>query len=127
MFGVRREMLCVTDVTLGEISGRRLSVNVPKMRAYVNRWTSQAIEADFTYFGTTGNEARLGSGEMRRQFGEYGLVNFISSANSFSGLSNAFTRCSGVKFPGPTRPSNSVRQSYLCLAAMIGSYLRKSA
>jgi hypothetical protein len=66
---VDHEMLCVTEGTLGEISGQRLTVTVPKMRAYVNRRTSQAIEAHFTYLGPTGNETRLGSGEMRRQFG----------------------------------------------------------
>ncbi|HEY1481480.1 MAG TPA: hypothetical protein VGF19_02045, partial [Candidatus Acidoferrum sp.] len=31
--------------------------------------TSQDVEARFTYLGSTGNEARLGSGELRRQFG----------------------------------------------------------
>jgi hypothetical protein len=39
------------------------------MRAYVNGLTPQVVEADFTYLGSTGNEARLGSGELRRQFG----------------------------------------------------------
>jgi hypothetical protein len=46
-----------------------LSVTVPKMRAYVNAMTGPSVEADFTYLGSTGNEARLGSGELRRQFG----------------------------------------------------------
>jgi hypothetical protein len=39
------------------------------MRAYLNALTPQSVEADFTYLGSTGNEARLGSGELRRQFG----------------------------------------------------------
>lgn len=39
------------------------------MRAYVNTWTSQTIEAQFTYLGATDEESRLGSGEIRRQFG----------------------------------------------------------
>jgi hypothetical protein len=39
------------------------------MRAYVNRWTAQAVEAQFTYLGPTSQQAPLGSGEMRRQFG----------------------------------------------------------
>jgi hypothetical protein len=39
------------------------------MRAYVNTFTSQPIEAHFTFLGSTGNEARLGSGELRCQFG----------------------------------------------------------
>ena len=69
MFGVTREMLCVTEGAIGELPNQRLPVNVPKMRAYVNRSSSQAIEARFTYLGSTGNEARLGSGELRRQFG----------------------------------------------------------
>jgi hypothetical protein len=48
-------------------------VTVPKMRAYLNvpfsQATPQLVEARFTYLGSTGNEARLGSGELRRQFG----------------------------------------------------------
>lgn len=68
MVRVKRNMLCVTEGTLGETPGQRISVNVPKMRAYVNRPTSQTIQAHFIYLGPTGNEARLGSGEMRRQF-----------------------------------------------------------
>jgi hypothetical protein len=39
------------------------------MRAYVNAWTSQTIEAHFTYLGPTAEESRLASGESRRQFG----------------------------------------------------------
>jgi hypothetical protein len=39
------------------------------MRAYVNAWTSQAIEAHFTYLGVSAEESRLGSGETRQQFG----------------------------------------------------------
>jgi hypothetical protein len=39
------------------------------MRAYLNAFTPQVVEAHFTYLGSTGNEARLGSGELRRQFG----------------------------------------------------------
>src|SRR5205807_9405321 len=65
----RREMLCVTEGTIEEGASQRLSVSVPKMRAYVNRRTSQAVKAHFTYLGGTDNEAKLGSGELRRQFG----------------------------------------------------------
>jgi hypothetical protein len=39
------------------------------MRAYVNAPTPPFVEAQFTYLGSTGNESRLGSGELRRQFG----------------------------------------------------------
>lgn len=60
--------LCVTEGYI-EKSASHLSVSVPKMRAYVNEWTSQAVEVRFTYRGPTGEGAALGSGEMRRQFG----------------------------------------------------------
>jgi hypothetical protein len=61
--------LCVTEGSLEKGPQGQLLVNVPKMRAYVNAWTSQAIEAHFTYLGPTAEESRLGSGETRRQFG----------------------------------------------------------
>jgi hypothetical protein len=66
---VSRTHLCVTEGAIEELPGPRLAVSVPKMRAYLNSLTPQAVEADFTYLGATGNEARLGSGELRRQFG----------------------------------------------------------
>jgi hypothetical protein len=66
---VPRSNLCVTEGAIEELPGARLSVRVPKMRAYLNALTPQLIEAHFTYLGSTGNEARLGSGELRRQFG----------------------------------------------------------
>jgi len=69
MIRVTRPLLCVTEGSLDEMPGGRLSVSVPKMRAYVNRQTTQIIEASLTYVGPTKNEARLGSGEVRRQFG----------------------------------------------------------
>jgi hypothetical protein len=66
---VSRANLCVTEGAIEELRGGRLAVSVPKMRAYLNAPTPQSVEADFTYLGSTGNEARLGSGELRRQFG----------------------------------------------------------
>jgi hypothetical protein len=66
---VSRANLCLTEGTIEELPGPRLSVNVPKMRAYVNAFTQPVVEVRFTYKGSTGNEARLASGEMRRQFG----------------------------------------------------------
>lgn len=66
---VSRANLCVTEGAISELSGARLSVSVPKMRAYLNAPTPPVVEAKFTYLGSTDNEARLGSGEMRRQFG----------------------------------------------------------
>jgi len=70
---VSRGDLCVTEGTIEELPGQQLSVTVPKMRAYLNvpfsQATPQLVEARFTYLGSTGGEARLGSGELRRQFG----------------------------------------------------------
>ena len=66
---VTRANLCVSEGTIEELPGQRLSVSVPKMRAYVNAYTQPVAEARFTYLGSTGNEAPLASGEMRRQFG----------------------------------------------------------
>lgn len=66
---VPRANLCVTDGVIEQFANKSLLVIVPKMRAYVNAFTSQLVEAHFTFLGSTGNEARLGSGELRRQFG----------------------------------------------------------
>jgi hypothetical protein len=64
-----RAQLCVTEGSVEGIPGERLSVNVPKMRAYATVPTPQDVTAHFTYLGATAEEARLGSGELRRQFG----------------------------------------------------------
>lgn len=66
---VSRSELCVTEGSVDVTPGDRLAVTVPKMRAYLETWTHPKVEARFTYLGSTGNEARLGSGELRRQFG----------------------------------------------------------
>jgi hypothetical protein len=66
---VPRAKLCVTEGTIEESPNDGVLVIVPKMRAYVNAFTAQLVEAHFTFLGSTGNEARLGSGELRRQFG----------------------------------------------------------
>jgi len=66
---VARANLCVTEGTLETLAGQRLAVDLPKMRAYANAYTQPMAEARFTYLGSTGNEAPLASGEMRRQFG----------------------------------------------------------
>ncbi len=68
-FTVGRGSLCVTEGTIEKAAGDRLTVDVPKMRAYVNAHTSQSIEVHFTYRGPTQKESALGSGEQRRQFG----------------------------------------------------------
>jgi hypothetical protein len=69
MVPVPRAKLCVTEGALEELKGSRLSVNVPKMRAFVAAVTPQTVEARLTYLGHTSDEARLGSGAMREQFG----------------------------------------------------------
>jgi hypothetical protein len=66
---VSHAKLCVTEGTIEQASGNRLSVNVPKMRAFVTIATAQDVEAHFMYLGGTQGEKPLGSGEMRRQFG----------------------------------------------------------
>jgi hypothetical protein len=66
---VSRERLCVTEGAIGLAADHRLSVDVPKMRAYVNQWTTQSAELRFTYLGGTSKESALGSGAIRRQFG----------------------------------------------------------
>lgn len=66
---VSRENLCVTEGTIEEMPGGRLAVTVSKMRAYLNASTPPMVEAHVTFLGGTANEARLGSGELRRQFG----------------------------------------------------------
>jgi hypothetical protein len=72
---IPRSALCVTEGALEESSGQgfsadlRLSVNVPKMRAYVNHFTTQTVALNFAYLGPTATESALGSGEIRRQLG----------------------------------------------------------
>jgi hypothetical protein len=66
---VSRSDLCVTEGSIESAPDRKLSVTVPKLRAYVNQSSAEAAEIRFTYLGATGSEARLGSGEWRRQFG----------------------------------------------------------
>jgi len=68
-FSVPHRKLCVTEGAIEQASGNRMSVNVPKMRAFVTVATRQDVEARFTYLGKTAGEKPLGSGEMRRQFG----------------------------------------------------------
>jgi hypothetical protein len=68
-FPVSRASLCVTEGEIGKGPNDSLAIDAEKMRAYINRWTSQSVEAEFTYVGPTANESALGSGEIRRQFG----------------------------------------------------------
>jgi hypothetical protein len=64
-----RGALCVTEGEIQTGAGNRLSVDSTKMRAYVNQPTTDRIEAQFTYLGGTAEQSRLGSGEIRSQFG----------------------------------------------------------
>jgi hypothetical protein len=68
-FSVPHAKLCVTEGAIEQASGNRMSVNVPKMRAFVTVATAQDVEVRFTYFGNSAGEKPLGSGEMRRQLG----------------------------------------------------------
>jgi hypothetical protein len=66
---VSRSELCVTEGSVEAAPERKLAVKVPKLRAYVNQPSAESAEIRFTYLGATSSEARLGSGESRRQFG----------------------------------------------------------
>lgn len=66
---VSRVDLCVSEGEIEELPGQKLSMSVPKMRAYLNLLTPQLVDARFKYLGSPGNEARLGPGELRRQSG----------------------------------------------------------
>jgi hypothetical protein len=69
MVPVPRAKLCVTEGAVEELKASRLAVTVPKMRAFVAAATTPSVETRLTYLGPTRAEARLGSGELRRQFG----------------------------------------------------------
>ena len=64
-----RSDVCVTEASIDVATDRKLSVNVLKLRAYVIQPSADAAEIRFTYLGATTSEARLGSGESRRQCG----------------------------------------------------------
>lgn len=66
---ISRADLCVTEGAIEQLPDRRMSVAVPKMRAYLNLETPQYLEAHFTYLGPTADQSPLGSGELRSQFG----------------------------------------------------------
>jgi hypothetical protein len=67
--GLSAHDLCVTEGHLEDAGNGRLSVNVPKMRAYVNGTTADVAELRFTYLGPTAASTALGSGAVRTQFG----------------------------------------------------------
>lgn len=66
---IKRGDFCVTEGSLDQADADRVSVNVPKMRAYANAATSPSAQIRFRYDGPTKNQSALGSGQVRRQFG----------------------------------------------------------
>ena len=66
---VPRARLCVTEGDVADLPSRELAVNSTKMRGYVTGSAGTEIEVRFKYLGGTAQESRLGSGEIRRQFG----------------------------------------------------------
>jgi hypothetical protein len=66
---IDHEHLCVTEGSVAELPGQRLSVSAPAMRAYATVTTLQDVTARFTYLGATDKVSRLGSGQVRQQFG----------------------------------------------------------
>jgi len=66
---ITRADLCVTLGAVATEPDGRMSVTVPKMRAFVLPSTRPAEEVRFTYNGPTVESAPLGSGQLRRQFG----------------------------------------------------------
>jgi hypothetical protein len=66
---IDRAHLCVTEGSVAELPGQRLSVSDPAMRAYATVPTLQDVTAHFTYLGATDKVSRLGSGQVRQQFG----------------------------------------------------------
>jgi hypothetical protein len=66
---ISRADLCVTLGAVAALPDGRMSVTVPKMRAFVLPPTTQAAEVRFTYNGPSVGSAPLGSGQLRRQFG----------------------------------------------------------
>jgi len=66
---IKRADFCVTDGALGQSAGDRISLDVPEMRAYVRIPTAQSAEIRFRYGGPTKEKSKLGSGQIRSQFG----------------------------------------------------------
>ena len=69
MMAIGTGKLCVTEGTINRGPGEQLTIDVPKMRAFVTEETAQTAEAHFTYLGETAQTAALGSGAVRQQFG----------------------------------------------------------
>jgi hypothetical protein len=115
--------LCVTEGAVENGAGNRLSVDASKMRAYVNTWTSQAIEAQFTYLGPTSEESKLGSGEIRRQFGlklrAQNACNLVYAMWRFEPESKIVVSIKSN--PGQTKSSECGNRGYQNIKAQRGS------
>ena len=66
---VRPSDFDVSDGKIQSAKGHRLSVSTKEMRATLKFTTEQTATVKFTYLGPTKDVARLGSGEVRSQFG----------------------------------------------------------
>lgn len=69
MMAIGSGKLCVTEGTINRGPGEQLTIDMPKMRAFVTEETAETAEAHFTYVGETAQTAALGSGAIRQQFG----------------------------------------------------------
>ncbi len=69
MMAIGAGQLCVTEGAVDKGRGDELTIDVPKMRAFVTEETAETAEAHFTYVGETAKTSALGSGEIRHQFG----------------------------------------------------------
>jgi hypothetical protein len=59
----------VPDGKIEKAAGNRLMVSTKEMRATLKHRTQQEVTLRFTYLGPTAEVSRLGSGEVRSQFG----------------------------------------------------------
>ena len=59
----------VPDGKIEEAAGNRLMVSTKEMRATLKSKSQQNVTVKFTYLGPTKDVSRLGSGEIRSQFG----------------------------------------------------------
>jgi hypothetical protein len=64
-----RADLCVTEGALETSADGTLMVSASKMRAFAKLRVADGAETRFTWLGPTAAESRLGSGEVRQQFG----------------------------------------------------------
>jgi hypothetical protein len=64
-----RSDLCVTEGALETSADGSLVVSASKMRAFATLPVADSAEVRFTWLGPTASESRLGSGEVRQQFG----------------------------------------------------------